>query len=83
MVLLAARGPAFPTARQTSLDFAARTGAPRVLTAEGRSRMAAGPRGREVVHLPPLRAATPESEPRVQFQGETRGSGAPRFGYLL
>lgn len=43
MVLPAARGPASPTACQTSLDFAARTGAPRVLTAEGRSRMAADP----------------------------------------
>lgn len=76
------RGPAFPAALQTSLDFAAGSIGPRALIAEGPDGMAAGPGvGTSLTSLG-LAAATPESEPRVQFQGKSAALG-PATGSAL
>lgn len=76
------RGPAFPAALQTSLDFAAGSRGPRAPVAEGRGGMAAGPGvGTSLTSLD-LAAAKPESEPRVRFQGKSAALG-PATGSAL
>lgn len=73
MVLLAARGPASPTARQTSLDFAARNGAPRVLTAEGRNQMAAT--ARVGMSFTSLRFALPRRSRNLEYNSREKLGG--------
>lgn len=76
-VQLAARRSASPAVLQTSLDFAAESGAPRILTAEEPGRVVAGPGiGTSLTSLR-LGTVMSELEPRAQFWGDIRGPWEP------
>lgn len=73
-VQLAARRSASPAALQTSLDFAAKSGATLILTAEEPGRVVAGPGIGSSLTSHRLGSEMSELEPRAQFwEGKTLG----------
>lgn len=76
-VQLAARRSASPAALQTSLDFAAKSGATLILTAEEPGRVVAGPEIGSSLTSHRLGSEMSELEPRAQFWGDIGGPWGP------